>query len=70
VSQRKHALSNLELTEEVAEVVIALSWKGSAEAFTAAGFELAVRYHQSEEELRQLESDYPSPRCRVCNANR
>ena len=46
------------------------SWKGSAEAFTAAGFDLAPRYHRSEDELRRLEACYPSLRCRICNVKR
>jgi molybdopterin-synthase adenylyltransferase len=43
------------------------SWKGGAESFLAAGFKLASRYHQSEDELRRSETSYPSPRCPVCN---
>jgi hypothetical protein len=44
------------------------SWKGRPELFTEAGFELAHRYHRSEDELRQLEASYPSSGCRICNA--
>ena len=42
------------------------SWKGDADAFTAAGFHLAPRHQLTENALAQLETHYPSSRCRIC----
>lgn len=44
------------------------SWKGDGSAFTAAGFRLAPRHAAAEEQLRNQQYAYASPRCRVCAA--
>jgi molybdopterin-synthase adenylyltransferase len=42
------------------------SWKGDSEAFIDEGFQLAPRHQLSANELAQLETSYPSSRCRIC----
>ncbi len=44
------------------------SWKGAADAFTAAGFRLAPRYEASEAELASHRYTYQSTGCRVCGS--
>lgn len=44
------------------------SWKGAADAFTAAGFRLSPRYEATEAELARHRYAYQSARCRVCGS--
>ena len=43
------------------------SWKGSARAFLAEGFQLSERYTMRADKLEAQEMAYPSPRCPVCS---
>ncbi|WP_204103269.1 MULTISPECIES: ThiF family adenylyltransferase [Spirulina sp. CCY15215] len=45
-----------------------LSWKGRAEAFTAAGLQLSPRYQQTEEQLREKKYEHIKSHCLVCGA--
>lgn len=46
-----------------------VSWKGDPTEFLAAGFRLAPRYHQTEEELIKFQFKYRNSLCPICSLN-